>query len=82
MKSYKSHHIDVRGFIQHFGGQAEMRRLWEKHGMLLTKGAQDKWVMRSAIPMSRVLEAIQICKARRRPFDFNSFVKISKGDNK
>jgi hypothetical protein len=82
MQSDKKPQIDVRRFIEHFGGSAEMRRLWEKCGLVLTKGTQDKWVMRKAVPTSRILEALQVSRSRRKAFDFNSFVKTTRGDKK
>lgn len=55
-----------------------MRLLWAKHKLALTKGTQDKWVMRGVVPTSRVLEAVQVSRAKRLPFDFNTFIKIKK----
>ena len=69
----------MRGFIRHFGGPLAMRLLWERHGLALTKGAQDKWVMRGGVPTSRILEAMQVSRARRIDFDFRVFVKTVKG---
>jgi len=68
--------IDVRGFIRFFGGPAAMRTLWEKQGLHLTKGAQEKWVMRGMVPTSRVMEAVIVARKKRMPFDFNAFVKM------
>jgi hypothetical protein len=79
MASYKRTQIDVRGFIQHFGGASEMRGLWQRHGLSLTKGTQDKWVMRGVVPTSRILEAVQVSRSRRKAFDFNHFVKTTRG---
>lgn len=70
--------IDVRGFIQFFGGPSAMRTLWEKQGLHLTKGAQDKWVMRGIVPTSRVMEAVFVARKKRMPFDFNAYVKTRK----
>jgi hypothetical protein len=66
--------VDVRGFINFFGGPASMRSLWESQGLHLTKGAQDKWVMRCVVPTSRVLEAVQVARKKRMAFNFNQFV--------
>jgi hypothetical protein len=71
--------VDVRAFIQHFGGPAAMRAAWYRTGLTLTTGAQDKWVMRGVIPTSRILEAVQVAKAMRQPFDFNKFLITKKG---
>jgi hypothetical protein len=75
----KKPQVDVRAFIKHFGGPLAMRELWERHGLSLTKGTQDKWVMRSVVPTSRILEAVQVSRARRTQFDFRDFVKTVKG---
>jgi hypothetical protein len=82
MTSDKKTQIDVRSFIKHFGGPLAMRQLWERHGLSLTKGTQDKWVMRSVVPTSRILEAVQVSRARRTQFDFRDFVKTVKGTKK
>lgn len=79
MQSDKKTRIDVRRFIQHFGGPLAMRQLWQRHGLSLTKGTQDKWVMRGVVPTSRILEAVQVSRARRKPFDFRDFIKTVKG---
>jgi hypothetical protein len=79
MTSDKKTQIDVHGFIQHFGGSSEMRRLWQRHGLTLTKGTQDKWVMRGVVPTSRILEAVQVSRTKRVEFDFNNFVKTVRG---
>lgn len=55
-----------------------MRRLWESQGINLTKGTQDKWVLRQAVPTSRILEAVQIARKKRIAFDFNKFVRTTK----
>jgi hypothetical protein len=70
--------VDVRGFIASFGGAAEMRATWIKNGFALTKGAQDKWVMRGVIPTSRVLEATQVARLTRSSFDLNDFLLTKK----
>jgi len=70
--------VDVRGFVAYFGGQAAMRSLWEKHGLSLTKGAQDKWVLRGAVPTSRVMEAVMVCRKRRVHFNFSNFIRVNK----
>lgn len=67
--------LDVKAFIASFGGPAAMRALWARCGLHLTKGAQDKWVMRQVIPTSRILEAVQVNKSMDLEFDLNSFVK-------
>lgn len=79
MQSDKKTRVDVRGFIQHFGGPLAMRQLWERHGLRLTKGTQDKWVMRGVVPTSRILEAVQVSRAKRIKFDFRDFIKTVKG---
>jgi hypothetical protein len=78
MTTYKKTEVNVRAFIKHFGGPAAMRLLWAKHKLELTKGAQDKWVMRGVVPTSRILEAVQVARAMRTSFDFNNFVKTSR----
>jgi hypothetical protein len=70
--------VDVRAFIKSYGGAAAMRQLWDKHGLELTKGTQDKWVMRGVVPTARILEAVQVARARRQKFDFNSFIRTNK----
>lgn len=73
--------MDVRGFIAWFGGPAKMRETWERHGLLLTKGAQDKWIMRGSIPTSRILEATFVSKKMRKSLNINEFFKTrTKGD--
>jgi hypothetical protein len=79
MTQDKKTQVDVRRFIQHFGGPLAMRKLWERHGLSLTKGTQDKWVMRGVVPTSRILEAVQVSRSRRTQFDFNDFVKTIRG---
>jgi hypothetical protein len=79
MQSDKKTRVDVRRFIQHFGGPLAMRQLWQRHGLTLTKGAQDKWVMRGVVPTSRILEAVQVSRTKRVEFDFNNFVKTVRG---
>lgn len=79
MTSDKKTQVDVRGFIKHFGGPLAMRQLWERHGLSLTKGTQDKWVMRGVVPTSRILEAVQVSRARRTRFDFTDFVRTTRG---
>lgn len=69
--------MDVRAFIEWFGGPTKMRQTWEKHGLSLTKGAQDKWVMRGVIPTSRILEATLVSKRMRKALNINSFFKTS-----
>jgi hypothetical protein len=78
MTTDKRTKIDVRAFIAFFGGPAAMRATWTRHKLELTKGAQDKWVMRGVVPTSRILEAVQVARAMRTPFDFNHFVKVSR----
>ena len=51
-----------------------MRELWEKQGFHLTKGAQDKWLMRKTIPVARLLEAVQVAKRKRCKLDLNAFI--------
>lgn len=70
--------VDVKGFVQFFGGPAAMRLLWELHGLSLTKGAQDKWVMRGSVPTSRVMEAVMVARRKRLPFDFSNYVRTKK----
>lgn len=77
-KSDNSTRVDVRGFIGFFGGPAAMRELWTTQGLHLTKGAQDKWIMRDTVPTTRVLEAVQVARKKRMPFDFNNFVHTRK----
>lgn len=67
--------IDVRRFLQFFGGPSAMRELWGEGGFHLTKGAQDKWMMRGTIPTARLLEAVQIAKRKRKKLDLNAFLK-------
>lgn len=55
-----------------------MQLLWAKHKLALTKGAQDKWVMRGVVPTSRILEAVQVARATRTLFDFNAFIKTTR----
>lgn len=74
--------VDVRGFVEFFGGPAAMRTLWESQGLHLTKGAQDKWIMRDTVPTTRVLEAVQVARKKRMPFDFNNFVQTRKVNRK
>jgi len=81
-KTDKSTKVDVRGFIEFFGGQAAMRALWTTQGLHLTKGAQDKWIMRDTVPTTRVLEAVQVARKKRMPFDFNNFVHTRKAKKK
>ncbi len=50
-----------------------MRQKWEQSGFELTRGAQDKWVMRNTIPTSRLVEAANVAKRMRQPFDVNQF---------
>lgn len=50
-----------------------MRQKWEKSGLVLTKGAQDKWVMRNTIPTARLIEAANVAKRLRIEFDVNRF---------
>jgi hypothetical protein len=70
--------VDVKGFVRFFGGQAAMRLLWEQQGLTLTKGTQDKWVMRGTVPTSRVMEAVMVARKRRLPFDFAVYVRTKK----
>jgi hypothetical protein len=51
-----------------------MRLLWLRHKLHLTKGAQDKWVMRGVVPTSRILEAMEVSRTLQTNFDFNDFV--------
>jgi len=51
-----------------------MRLLWLRYKLPLTKGAQDKWVMRGVVPTSRILEAVQVSRTLQTNFDFNDFV--------
>ena len=81
-KSDKGTRVDVRGFIEFFGGPAAMRSLWAQQDLHLTKGAQDKWIMRDTVPTTRVLEAVQVARRKRMPFDFNNFVHTRKAKRK
>jgi len=81
-KTDKSTKVDVRRFIEFFGGPAAMRALWATQGLHLTKGAQDKWIMRDTVPTTRVLEAVQVARKKRMPFDFNNFVHTRKVNRK
>lgn len=74
-KTSRTINLDAKAFIGSFGGPAAMRALWVRCGLHLTKGAQDKWVMRQVIPTSRILEAVQVNKSMDLEFDLNSFVK-------
>jgi len=76
MQNNKKTIVDVKAFIAFFGGPASMRSTWARHKLELTKGAQDKWVMRGVVPTTRILEAVQVARAMRTPFDFNHFVKV------
>jgi len=64
---------DVRGFIEFFGGAAAMRKRWEDAGFELTKGAQEKWIMRDSIPTARLLEAATVAGRMRKRLDLNQF---------
>jgi hypothetical protein len=75
IKTSRTINLDVKAFITSFGGPAAMRSLWARCGLHLTKGAQDKWVMRQVIPTSRILEAVQVKKSMDLEFDLNSFVQ-------
>jgi hypothetical protein len=70
--------VDVKGFVQFFGGQTAMRLLWEQQGLHLTKGAQDKWALRGTVPTSRVMEAVMVARKKRLPFDFSAYVRTRK----
>lgn len=73
-KKNVSYSTDVRGFIEFFGGAAAMRQRWEASGFELTKGAQDKWLMRESIPTARLLEAATVAGRMRKRIDLNQFV--------
>lgn len=69
---------DARKFVEHFGGPDAMIGLWLGSGFQLTKYAIEKWVQRSSIPTSRILEAVQVAKRKRKPFNINDFVTRKK----
>jgi hypothetical protein len=73
--------INVKGIILSFGGATPMRVIWARCGLHLTKGAQDKWVMRQALPTARILEVVQVSKILGIDFDLNFFVEIKKRSN-
>lgn len=74
MKKY----IDVAKVLRHFGGPAAMRQMWASCGLALTKGAQDKWIMRDSLPTIRVIEAIEVARRKRLTFNLNSFLKANR----
>lgn len=70
---------DAKKFVDHFGGADAMVGLWMGCGFSLTKYAIEKWVQRNAIPTSRILEAVQVAKRKRKTFDIAQFVKTKRG---
>lgn len=74
MKTY----IDVAKVLRHFGGAASMRQMWTSCGFALTKGAQDKWIMRGTFPTIRMIEAIEVARRKRLTFNLNSFLKANR----
>lgn len=66
--------FDVRSFIAFWGGPSAMRQTWLKHGITITKGMQDKWLQRSKIPSQRLVQAVTIAKALRRPMSLEQFI--------
>ena len=75
MKSDSRTKIDVRALIKFFGGPTAMRELWMRNGYILTKGSQDKWVMRDSFPTSRILEAADVARRIGVDFDIKAFIK-------
>ena len=73
--SYMKSKINVVKFLHHFGGATAMRQTWTSCGLALTKGAQDKWLMRETIPTTRIIEAIGVAKRKRLTFNLQSFIK-------
>jgi hypothetical protein len=67
--------FDVAKFLHHFGGATAMRQTWQRCGLALTKGTQDKWLMRETIPTTRIIEAIEVAKRKRLAFNLQTFLK-------
>jgi hypothetical protein len=70
--------FDVRSFIAFWGGPSAMRSQWQKHGITLTKGMQDKWLQRNKIPSQRLVQAVAIAKTLRRPMSLDQFIITTK----
>lgn len=70
--------FDVRSFIAFWGGPSAMRCQWQKHGVTLTKGMQDKWLQRNKIPSQRLVQAVAIAQALRRPMSLDQFIITTK----
>ena len=70
--------FDVKSFIAFWGGPSAMRSTWQKHGIILTKGMQDKWLQRSKIPSQRLVQAVAIAKTIRRPMSLEQFITTMK----
>lgn len=70
--------FDVRSFIAFWGGPSAMRNQWQEHGIILTKGMQDKWLQRNKIPSQRLVQAVAIAKSLRRPMSLDQFIITTK----
>lgn len=49
-----------------------------RNGYILTKGSQDKWVMRDSFPTSRILEAADVARRIGVDFDIKRFIKTTR----
>lgn len=68
--------FDTRKIVQHFGGVAALIRLYEKHGLQISRSAINNWVKRKAIHGKQIAILIFLAKEENFRFHVESFITV------
>lgn len=66
--------LNTRSLVAHFGGRIELWRRLEARGVKLSVKTIEKWMERDNIPVSRIVQLMELAQHEGRPLDLNSFV--------
>ena len=69
--------FDTRKIVKHFGGVAALIRLYEKHGLQISRSAINNWVKRKAIHGKQIAILIFLAKEENFRFPVESFIAVA-----
>ena len=68
--------FNTRAIVQHFGGVAALIRLYEKHGLQISRSAINNWVKRKAIHGKQIAILIFLAKEENFRFPVEGFITV------